>query len=294
VELGVNVRYNMRFMSIEEETEDHAVISFANGEKIKTDLVVGANGIHSSIREYFNPGSQARYLGQSIIFGVAKTKDVKGEDEDKAARIIVDKSGLFGYVPTNAADDMLLFFSTVETPDRPRDEWHALAEDRQVLKDMLQDRFSDRQWPEVVRGLVTETPVENLICWPCDTIPEVKYLSRWGRVIIIGDAAHSIPSTVAQGVAIPIEDGCTLGIAVRHVNMNMITEGGLAAMDLLRRWQKHRKERIAEVVERTKRDGILWQSYGHESALAEKENDQMDLAWLYGYDVEDVDGAFEL
>jgi hypothetical protein len=54
-----------------------------------------------------------------------------------------------------------MFFSTIETHDRTKEEWHKFTMDKQGLMDLLQDPFSNENWPAIVRGLVKDTPAEE-------------------------------------------------------------------------------------------------------------------------------------
>jgi hypothetical protein len=69
-------------------------------------------------------------------------------------------------MPADGISDQIMFFSTIETHDRTKEEWHQFNMDKQGLKVFLKDPFSNEPWPEIVRALVTDTSAETFFCWP--------------------------------------------------------------------------------------------------------------------------------
>lgn len=119
------------------------------------------------------------------------------------------------------------------------------------------------------------------------------FLSPLGRVIIAGDAAHTIPPSVGQGGSISLEDAETLAITIS--NMNTSQDITSTSRELLSKWEKHRKARIEKVIERTKMGSTMRKATGSEAAQAEKEKNlkdgktEDDLQWLYRYDGRDFE-----
>lgn len=97
-------------------------------------------------------------------FGFAKIESLIHGPDASEMKLIIGSGGAFGVIP--AADDEVWFFNTAETHDRSKEEWKVLEGDQEQLKEILKHPFADEPWPDIVRELVTITPVENYFCWP--------------------------------------------------------------------------------------------------------------------------------
>lgn len=163
---GIEIRYGMRAVKVSNETDDSVSLVFENGEPVRADLVIGADGMNSCIREYISPGQTPKYTGQTVVIGFAKKSSIRGNEEVDSTKMILGTGGSFAMMPADGISGQIMFFSTVETHDRTKEEWHEFNRVKQGLKDFLRDPFSKEPWPDVVRGLVSDTPAETFFCWP--------------------------------------------------------------------------------------------------------------------------------
>lgn len=167
--VGISIRFGWKFSGIQrEDTEDALVVNFANGERVKADVVVGADGIHSKLRTWLYPGSDAQYSGQTVVyaFGTKEGMEVDEGQHIPEQLALFGENGSFFMLATDPAAKEILFFSTLEIPDRSKEEWENLNSDKQQLPRMLRDRFSGPEWPKVVRHLLKNTSEEMYTCWP--------------------------------------------------------------------------------------------------------------------------------
>lgn len=79
--------------------------------------------------------------------------------------MILGTTGSFAMMPTGSSDDFM-FFATLEVEDRSSAQWRAFEANKEALATMLRERFDTEAYPDVVRRLVTETPLEGYTCWP--------------------------------------------------------------------------------------------------------------------------------
>lgn len=163
---GIHVKFDSRCMSVENETADSASVKFEDGEYVKADLVIGADGIYSRIREHIYPDQPFEFSGQVAVIAFAENKTLPSPNKEERAEMILSSEGSFAMIPADGSGDRLMFFSTIQTHERTRNEWHELNEAKQDLKDLLQDPFSTEKWPVTIRKLVTDTPLDTFFCWP--------------------------------------------------------------------------------------------------------------------------------
>jgi 2-polyprenyl-6-methoxyphenol hydroxylase-like FAD-dependent oxidoreductase len=163
---GVKVKYDMRCVSVIESVAGGSVVlEFANGEEVEGDLVIGSDGIHSALRQYIDPqNSEPTFSGQLAVCGFAPRDMVTASDVEKVEMILGSK-GSFARMPAAGKDNDILFFSTLEVPDRSQEEWRMLMDNKTELLGLL-EKFSSEEWPDIVRGLIRDAPKEKYYGFP--------------------------------------------------------------------------------------------------------------------------------
>ncbi len=235
-EAGIPVRLGVTVSTIEDGDGDVGV-TFTNGDQASYDMVVGADGIHSTVRELTFPEAEPPHrTGQAVW------------------RAMVDRSdGLDASVSLGA---MYMFYG-------PRNKTLALpTSDHQVyiaLVENLEDRTrpSAEQLPELLREHLSDysgflATLRDEIVEPSQvTWRELEVLllpSPWyrGRVILIGDAAHATTPHLASGAGIAIEDAIVLA-------EELAPDGPVQAA--FERFMTRRYERCRMVVENSEQLG---------------------------------------
>jgi 2-polyprenyl-6-methoxyphenol hydroxylase-like FAD-dependent oxidoreductase len=119
-------------------------------------------------------------------------------------------------------------------------------------------------------------------------VPKLEtFVSKVGRAVIIGDAAHASKPNGGQGGSVSLEDVATLAIAIKKSNTKSDFGEG---REILGRWDNIRMKRIEQVANALMSIGM--HMVPDEPFMKEgwtKENDP--LFWLYGYETDDI---FEL
>jgi 2-polyprenyl-6-methoxyphenol hydroxylase-like FAD-dependent oxidoreductase len=206
---GTRARLNTTVAAIEDRSSSIRV-TFTDETAADYDLLVAADGVHSSIRaRLFEGGASPRFSGQSVWrYNLPRPPDmVWGEVHYGSAT----KVGLVPLSPTL----MYMFLVTAE-PGNPRMPPERLAE---LMRDWLGD-YSGRIG--ALRELITDPA--GVVYKPMETL---LLPAPWhkGRQIVIGDAAHATTPHLAQGAAMAIEDAVLLGALLgRHTSLSAALE----------------------------------------------------------------------
>jgi 2-polyprenyl-6-methoxyphenol hydroxylase-like FAD-dependent oxidoreductase len=230
---GTNVRLGCTFTSIEQDAEG-VEVSFSDGTRGRYDLVIGADGLYSKVRQAIFPDApQPRYSGQGVWRAV-----VPRPPELKCATMWIGPRVKPGVNPVSRTH-MYLFI----TEPRPVNE-HL---DPAIFVDHVRALLADFPAPELQK-IRTELGADSqLVYRPLEGLLMPRPWFK-GRVVLIGDAVHATTPHLASGACIGIEDAIVLADELaRHGGV----AGALAAFEA-RRW-----ERCRMVVENSARLGEI-------------------------------------
>ncbi|WP_020601615.1 FAD-dependent monooxygenase [Spirosoma spitsbergense] len=173
---------------------DSVTIFFDDETSYQTPYLLVADGIHSLIRQQLVPKSVPRYAGYTCWRAVVRQP---GSILHEATETWGSR-GRVGIVPL--ANEQVYWFACVNAPAQHKPM-------RQLTPYDLADRFKHYHAP--IPELLAQTPGENLL-W--NDIIDLKPLSRYafGRVLLLGDAAHATTPNMGQGACQAIEDAVVL------------------------------------------------------------------------------------
>jgi FAD-dependent urate hydroxylase len=207
---GIVVEHGKRL--VDADPTVHGVRAmFEDGSDAAGDVLVGADGVHSTVRRLIDPTAPAaKYVGLISLGGYARGVDVDGEPGTYT--LIFGKRAFFGYVLADAGE--VWWFANVPRADEPaRGETEAVTADE--WRGTLSELYAEDAGPGVRLVEATET-AEIMQATPVHSIP---HLPLWhdGRMVVIGDAAHAPTPTSGQGASLAIEDAVVLAKCLRDV-----------------------------------------------------------------------------
>jgi salicylate hydroxylase len=188
-------------------TSRGAVAHFAGGAEVEADVVVGADGIRSVVREKLFGEQPARFTQQTAWRCMVPIECVPTRvGPDRAVRLGRDEYvgwlGPTGHVicyPIRGGELYNIFAGHV-SEDWAEESWTVPS-----TVDALLGAYSG--WNEALLGMLGK--VERCFHWG---IYDRDPLPQWtrGAVTLLGDAAHPMMPTLAQGAAITLEDAFAL------------------------------------------------------------------------------------
>lgn len=202
---GAPVEFDHRVASIDERT-GWVEVMFVDQRAQRFDLLIGADGVHSTVRSHVDETSALRFLGLVDVGGFAPLRPAGVEPGRQ--HMVFGRSAFFGYFVTPTGETW--WFSNQPSDTRP---------DRDTLLHATGEDWRDRlaalhcQDPPAISEILgaSHDPVG---AWP---ITELEPLARWRteRVVLIGDAAHATSPSAGQGASLAIEDAVWLADHLR-------------------------------------------------------------------------------
>ncbi|MDX3763767.1 FAD-dependent monooxygenase [Streptomyces mirabilis] len=204
-----------------EQDEDGVTVRFADGGSERGDLLIGADGIHGTVRDALFGPARNRYSGYIAWRGRSPLQHP--DIPPGTFNAMFGPGTRFTYY--DVAPGLVHWMSVANGP--------AGGRDAPGVREMLLRRH--RGWGGPVADILAATPQEGIIRGDVEgRSPE----RRWGqgRVTLLGDAAHPITFNIGQGACQALEDALVLAEHLEHA------DDPIAA---LRRYERERRARTA-------------------------------------------------
>jgi FAD-dependent urate hydroxylase len=190
-----------------EETPDGVRATFADGSEATADILVGCDGVYSTVRRIVDPSAPPpTYVGLLNNGGFARGVAVDGPPG--SYEMIFGRRAFFGYAP--APDGEVWWFANVPRRGEPaRGEVEAVEPEE--WRQQLLDLFAGDAGP--AQALIRATPALT----PMTPTHAIPHLPRWHsrRMVVVGDAAHAPSPSSGQGASLSIEDAVVLATCLR-------------------------------------------------------------------------------
>ena len=255
-----------------EQDADGVAVTDQHGHTHRGQALIGADGVKSVVRQAY-VGDTARVTGHVVYRAVVDKADFPEDLRWNAASIWVGPNCHLVHYPLRGGEQ---YNVVVTFHSRDTEEWGVTEGSQAEVQSYFQGLCPKaRQLIDLPKS------------WKRWATADREPIGQWsfGRVTLLGDAAHPTTQYMAQGACMAIEDAVTLGEALR-VHGNSIEK----AFDL---YQRSRVARTARIVLSSREMGRIYHAKGVERLVRndlwkgrtpERFYDAME--WLYGWNVQ--------
>ncbi|MFD5840258.1 FAD-dependent oxidoreductase [Streptomyces chartreusis] len=218
---GIGIRHNMRLISVD-DGPDGVTAHFADGSTATGDLLIGADGLNSTVRQLTAPDKRPVHSGQQVFYGY--TRQAPPAARPETITMVRGSTVAFGYA-VSPEGETYWFARGAGEPLAADDIQHATPA---RLRDLLLPLLSKDTTPaaDLVAATSDDLMVTNATELPTGTP------WRSGRTLLIGDAAHAASPATGQGASMALEDAVVLAKSLRDTPD---TDAALSLYETLRR-----------------------------------------------------------
>ena len=202
---GAEVRGGARVASVDPVL---GRVALEDGSELSADVVVGADGLHSTVRRSIDPAAPPpRYVGLTNFGGTTRGTPLAAALPEQAWHFVFGRRAFFGAHRTPAGD--VVWFVNVPRAAIGREE---------------RAGTSDQAWRAWLVGLLEPDagPAAELVRTgelelSGDSTHDLAHVPTWhrGRAVLVGDSAHAPSPSSGQGASLALEDAVVLAASLR-------------------------------------------------------------------------------
>jgi salicylate hydroxylase/6-hydroxynicotinate 3-monooxygenase len=245
------IKLDHRLVGLDQTTEG-VRLGFGGGATAVADAVIGADGVHSAVRDMLFGASSLNFTGRIAYRTTFPAALLNGHAIDDCTKWWgEDRHIVIYYVKPDRSE--VYFVTSQPEPDFKIESWSAKGDVRE-----LRSAFAgfDRQ----VENVLAACP--DVHKW---ALVDRDPIDRWteGNVALLGDACHPMTPYMAQGAAMAIEDAAVLARCLDGVERDGVANA-------FRRFEASRRERTSRVQQTSRTNTWL--------------RAKTDTDWVYAYD----------
>ncbi|TQF01566.1 FAD-binding protein [Kitasatospora acidiphila] len=212
---GIPIRHAARLRTVTETATD-ITAHFADGSSATGDLLIGADGLRSTVRSSLDPrpvsdrgdphAAGPSYAGQRVFYGYSTAAPPPSAVPERIT-MVRGSAAAFGYLVSPSSETF--WFARVAGPPVTAEEAAELTPGqwRDWLLPLL--RPDRTETADIVAGTGDELMVTNAL----HLTPGLRW--HTGRAVLLGDAAHAASPATGQGASMALEDAVVLAKALR-------------------------------------------------------------------------------
>lgn len=243
------IAFNHRLVGLD-ESNDVVRLSFENGVRVEAEIVIGADGIRSKVRENLLGPGPPRFVGAVAQRAIFPTERLRGFEISDCTKWWGTDRHILPYFMTSRRNEIYVIGVI------PEAQWDSDVSSLPCSRNEMLEAFAGFH---VDLRRILEV-ADDVSLWP---IYDRERNDRWsgGRIVLLGDACHPMRPFMAAGGAMAVEDGVILSRCLEAFDDYSVA---------FRWYQASRIPRVAEV------QGI---SIGNSWMRGPTETD-----WFYCYD----------
>lgn len=264
------IRTGHRLLAVEERGA-LVRLRFENGASEEFDAVVGADGIHSVVRDFATESAEPVSSGSIAYRGVVPA--ARMPDWPKGVAGLWMGAGKHFLTYPVRSGELINYVGFVPSDERLKESWSAAGDQASLAREFA-------GWDPRVERLIEL--VESTFWWG---LYDREPLARWShdRITLLGDAAHPMLPHLGQGANQAIEDAVTLATILTTADADNVAERFEA-------YERLRRERTSEVQRGARDNGRRYDSAYEDLSQrdAEIQRSREYRLWLYDYDAAEV------
>lgn len=201
-EEGITVAYGKRLIDVQ-----GSGVVFEDGDTTDADVIVGADGIHSTVRSLIDPSAPGpRYTGMIAVEGLAELPVESG-----TMTFAFGRNAYYLYSPAPGGGTMW----GVNLPSPTADTF---ADAQRVPVEQWRSRLLETYGDDDPGGaLIRSTPADRLFA--TGALYLMPPVPRWhrDRMVLVGDAVHAPSNSSGQGASLAIESAIQLARCLRDL-----------------------------------------------------------------------------
>jgi 6-hydroxynicotinate 3-monooxygenase len=200
------IKFNARLIDLQETSQSVRLV-FDNGIEAEADIVIGADGIRSKVREFLLGSEEPRFVGSVAHRAIFATECLRGFEIPDCTKWWGRDRHILPYFMTSRRDEIYVIGVV------PQETWDSEAASLPSSRDEMMGAFDG--FHEDLRRVLEAA--EDVSVWP---IYDRVRNDRWsgGRIVLIGDACHPMRPYMAAGGAMAVEDGAILSRCLTTFN----------------------------------------------------------------------------